>query len=184
MDKIKETINMIHEFITAVKTRGLARTNRYRAHIIFPFKVSDTERLVSLFCDQIFLPGVNIETTPQRIYGESREMPYNRIFEPVRLSFYVDNDFIIKDAFDRWLGLVINPKTRELQYYKDYTRDLIIDVFNIEDNLQYSIKLYEVYPKTVDPITLDYASKDIMKLNVTLQYKWWEINTMDNIEYQ
>ena len=48
---------------------------------------------------------------------------------------------------------------------------------HVEDTLdqkQYTVQLFEVYPKAVGAIELDYASKDIMKINVTLMFKYWE----------
>ena len=69
-------------------------------------------------------------------------------------------------------------------YYRDYARQLMINVEKItpsgemstnpdEGKKVYSIKLMECYPKTIGAIQLDYANKDVMKLNVTLTYRYW-----------
>ena len=37
--------------------------------------------------------------------------------------------------------------------------------------------LYECYPKSINSIQLDYSAKDVMKINVTMQYKYWLSST-------
>lgn len=164
---------MISDFITQVKTRGIARTNHYEVVIPFPSQNSTAQRLANLFCDTVTLPGLNIATTPSNIYGESREMPYNRNFEPVQMSFYVDSGLELKTQFDSWMENIVNPNTRAIGYYKDYIAPVHIYVKTIDGQAPYMITLHEAYPKTVNSITLDTASRDIMKMSITLQYKFW-----------
>lgn len=163
---------MIAEFITAVKTRGLARTNRYE--VIIPFGTDQKViSLTSIFCDQLVLPGVSLETTAHRVFGETREMPYERIFNPVQFSFYNDSDFLIKAQFDNWMNSVMDPTTRVMRYYADYTKDITIKILNIDESNPYTIKLHEAYPKTIQDIQMDASSKEVMKVSVTLLYRYW-----------
>lgn len=168
---------MITQFISQVKTRGLARTNRY--DVVIPFPVSTTTsfrgaaEVATLFCDQATLPGINISTTPHRIFGEVREMPYEKIYDPVTFSFYVDAELKIRTAFDKWMALIVDPFTRTLGYYNEYVRDIDIYVRNVDDSVPYKITLFEAYPKTVNSITLDAGGKEVMKMTVTMQYKYW-----------
>lgn len=169
---------MINKFIAEVRNRGLARTNRYEVVIPFPNSDNDTSRLTSLFCETASLPGYNIATTPARVYGESREMPYERAFEPITLSFYVDSGMLIKDAFERWMSLVINPDSRTIQYYDSYVKPITIYVDNVDDTSPYVLTLHECYPKTMQAVQLQADGKDIMKLSVTIQYHYWTSETM------
>jgi hypothetical protein len=169
---------MISNFITEVKRRGLARTNRYTVHIPFPISGQwavgrDTAEITNLLCDSVSLPGINIATTPQRFYGEIRELPYEKAFDPVTMTFYVDSQMDVKTAFDKWMALIIDPFNRTIGYYEDYVRDIEIRVENIDGSQPIMIKLFEAYPKTVGSIQLDSGNKDVMKLSVTWQYKYW-----------
>lgn len=164
----------LSNFISEVKTRGLARTNRYTVQILDPAD-PDSAKLAQLFCESASLPSINMNTTPYRIYGESREMPYERGFDPVTLTFYVDAEMKIKKMFDSWINSVMNPVTRQMGYYKMYTRDIKIEVFDVSETLApYSITLCEAYPKNIGTVQLDYNSKDVMKLPVTITYKYWK----------
>jgi hypothetical protein len=162
------------EFKSQVKSKGLARSNRYEVIIPrFPASSANGERLLTLFCDATNLPGMNILTQPQRFYGEAWELPYERSFDPVTLSFYMDSNFEIKEGFDRWQSRIINPTSRSINYYNDYVQDIEIRVLNVDDRIPYSLTLYEAYPKTINSIQLDAAARDVMKLQVVMQYRYW-----------
>ena len=168
---------MIDKFIAEVRTRGLARTNRYEVQIPFPGGAWGTDievgQLTSLLCESVSIPGLNIATQPHLTYGESREMPYNRNFEPVQMTFYVDAGMQVKTAFDRWLATIIHPQTRTVNYYENYAKDILIHVITVDEQRAMSIKLFEAYPKTISAIQMSQESKDIMKLQVTFQFKNW-----------
>lgn len=173
-------------FKSQIKTKGLARLNRYE--VILPPTLtssSDDMQMASVFCDAVQLPGLNIATTQQRIYGEQRELPYERMVDPLNLSFYVDTDMRVKMMFDSWINKVINPNSKVTSYYNDYVQDITIKVVSVDDLTKpYSVTLREAYPKSVSPIQMDATSRDVMKLNVTLMYKYFIINELNGAEGQ
>jgi hypothetical protein len=173
---------MIDKFISQIKTRGLARTNRYRVDIPFPMGGMwgvdrDSAEVTTLLCDSVQIPGVNIATIPSRFYGEVREMPYEKAFDAVTMTFFVDSNMQVKTAFDRWMASIVDPLNRTIGYYSDYTRDLEVHVENVDGSTPMTIKLFEAYPKTVGSVQLDSASRDVMKLSVTWQYRYWLSNS-------
>ena len=172
----------IATFISEVRTRGLARTNRYQLEIPFPSNTVDRDSsyITNLLCESVQIPGLNIATTPVRVFGEAREMPYEKTYEPITTTFYVDSTMKVKTAFDNWTSLIINPQTRTLGYYKDYIRDITIHVNTVDDMKAMTIVVSEAYPKTVSAIQLDSNAKEIMKLSVTWQYKYWT-STNNNV---
>jgi hypothetical protein len=130
-------------------------------------------RKVLLFCDQIQLPGVNYSTTQIRTFGEFRETPYEKLYDNLTMSFYVDNDMKIKGLFDEWIGSIQDPITRTFSYYDQYISEMKIEVQDLQNKTRYEMTLYECYPKNIGSIQLDYANKDYMKMQVTMQYKYW-----------
>lgn len=169
---------MIEEFIAQVKQEGIARTNRYKISFGIPESVStdwiQDVRTATLFCDQVQLPGLNYSTVQNRIFGEFRETPYEKLYDAVNLSFYVDTGMRVKWLFDKWINSIQDVNTRTFRYYKEYTTDMVIWVEDLNENIRYEITLYECYPKNIGSIQLDNSSKDIMKLQVTMQYKYWK----------
>lgn len=166
---------MLEEFIANIKSGGLARNNRYTVSMTPPTLTEPNNlRKILLFCDQAQLPGVNYATVQNRSYGEFRETPYERLYDTANLSFLVDTDMHVKFLFDTWMYSIQDFKTKQFNFYNSYVTDLTITVEDVENNAKYQVVLYEAYPKAIGTVQLDYASKDVMKLNVTMQYRNWE----------
>jgi len=165
---------MLKDFISEIKRGSLARSNRYAVIFTPPSRVNlGSLRKVLLFCDQIQLPGVNYSTTQIRTFGEFRETPYEKLYDNLTMSFYVDNDMKIKGLFDEWIGSIQDPITRTFSYYDQYISEMKIEVQDLQNKTRYEMTLYECYPKNIGSIQLDYANKDYMKMQVTMQYKYW-----------
>ena len=163
----------LNDFISVVKQGGLARTNRYT--VLFTGFTTQRSRDVMLLCDQVQLPGTNFNTSDMRTFGETRKAPYERLYEDINMSFYIDTDMQVKSFFDDWMTWIQDPMTRNFNYYEDYTCDIIIEVQDLKNNSRYGIKLFEAYPKSIGAIQLDYAAKDIMKMSVNFAYKYYLI---------
>lgn len=176
----------LKDFIGEIKTGGLARTSRFSVDFSLPSSVQRRStyglnlRKILLFCDTAQLPGVSLSTTQSRTFGEFRELPYEKLFDNVSLTFYVDTDMSVKSLFDDWIASIQDPETKTFSYYKDYTTDFFIDVYDIKENRRYGITLFEAYPKSIGSVTLDYASKEVMKLQVNMIYRNW---TSDQYAY-
>lgn len=174
-------MSKLNEFISGVKS-GMAKTSFFTVQLTVPQLLNNMEPAKSnmnkiiLFCDQAQIPGVSFSTNQVRSYGEFKEVPYEKLYEPVQLSFYVDSDMNVKKLFDSWIALIQNTTTRDFRYPKHYLTDKIdIIVQDSMDSAKYRVCLNKAYPKTVSPIQLDYASKDVMKLQVTMVYQYAEI---------
>lgn len=172
----------LSNFVASVKTKGLMQSNRFKVEFSLPPALVNAKntynyigdlRTVLMFCDSVQLPGMSISTQQARIYGEFREMPYERLFENINLSFYVDNSLDSKALFDSWINSIQDPVTRQFNYYNEYITDITIYVLDKQDKERYKVKLYECYPKSVSSIQMDHSSKDVMKVQVSLNYKYW-----------
>lgn len=180
---------MLNEFISKVKSTGLAKTNRYRVTIATPAlmtKFMNSGRLITLFCESTSLPGQVVATTEQRIMGETREFPYIKQYDNITLSFYIDNNFEVKGFFDNWLNSISNTQNKITSYYKDYIAPtVLIEVLPMDSEVStYSITLHEAYPKGISPIQLSADSRDIAKIGVSLNYKYYTTSHVASTKYQ
>ncbi len=170
-------MSKLNEFIGNVKL-GLAKTTHFEVVIARPpallgEPINSNIRKIFMFCDQAQLPGVSYSTNQVRSYGEFKEVPYEKLYEQINLNFYVDSDFMVKDFFDSWMNAIQNPTTRDFNYATTYmspTIDIIVQ--DAQDIARYSCTLYNAYPKAISAVQLDYASKDVMKLQVTIAYQY------------
>lgn len=171
----------LQSFISEVRTRGISRTNRYEVIIPFPNTDNAGSNLVTMFCEATNLPGMNVATTPARTFGEIRQMPYERLFDPVNLSFYVDGNMETRAAFERWIHLVFNQTSRTIGYYSDYIRDVVIHVKDLEDKTTYTVTLYEAFPKSISTVQMSSESREVMKVQVQMEYKYWKSSLSSSI---
>ena len=175
----------LNEFISTVAGEGLMRTSRFAVMFTIPTAViegnySADMRKVLLYCDNINLPGITLETTPAKTFGEHREMPHNKLFDTINMGFYVDNSMSVKLLFDNWMGAIQDPVTRNFNYYREYTTDIVVDVFDVADQSRYQVTLFQCYPRSINPITMDYGNKEVMKMTVAMQYKYWRSTASTN----
>lgn len=174
---------MINDFISKVKSTGLAKTNRYRVTIAIPNSMSsqmNTGRLITLFCESTSLPGLVVATTENRIMGETREFPYAKYYDNVTMSFYVDNNFEVKGFFDNWMNKIASTENKVVNYYRDYIAPtILIEVLPMNSEVAtYSMTLHEAYPKAVSAIQLAADSRDIAKIGVNINYKYYTTSTV------
>lgn len=170
----------LNDFVSKLKTNGMARSNRFGVLIGVPQLLTrqsvDPSAIVPelfMFCESAQLPGMNISTTQARTFGEYREMPYERLYDAVNLSFYNDAGLNIKSFWEQWTNSIQNPYTRNMEYYNDYTGQVDIFVYDTINAARYVVTLYEAYPKTLASVELNQAGRDILKTTVTLQYRYW-----------
>lgn len=177
----------LNTFISKVKTGGLSRTNRYIVGIFH----KDTSKLNNfnntllsdalLLCDQVQLPGTNFNTNEVHTYGEVTKAPYERLYEDINMSFYVDTSMNVKLLFDNWMTYIQNPGTRNFNYYDSYTADIVIEVQDINNKSRYGIKLFEAYPKSIGAIQMDYSGKDFMKISINFAYKYYRVGALETV---
>ena len=181
-------MSTLNDFIGSVASEGLMGSSKFEVMIGIPniitsknLYVGDLKK-IQLYCDSITLPGMSLSTTQARTFGEIREMPYERLFDNVTMNFYVDNGMHTKLFFDTWINSIQDPYTRKFNYYKGptgYISDISLKVFDINSQQRYQVDLFECYPKSISAITMDYSSKDVMRLQVSMNYKYWLSNTTD-----
>jgi len=161
----KATLN---DFISKVKSEGLLTGTHY--YVIFGDELGKD---VSLLCDSVNLPGLTNSTTDIRIFGENREVPYMPLYPNMELSFISDRDMKVKQYFEQWSNTVVNRMTRNVGYYSDYAKQLDIIITDKENKAVYCARVFEAYPKSIQDITFGFENKDIVRVHVTLAFKYW-----------
>ena len=137
---------------------------------------SNTAREVSLKCDQISMPGRNIDTAPDNnIYGPVREIAQGWSFADITAQFQLSSDLKERRFFETWQRLSFNPDTWNMGYYDDYTGTIQIFQLDEQDNRRYGVELIECFPKTVGELTYDYSAVNTQqKVQITFSYRYWK----------
>ena len=176
---------------------GYARQNRYEVVIGLPTGVTgssqddagqsalsgsvlgqlhgEAARRISFRCDSISMPGRALRTQVNaNIYGPQHEMTQGVVFSPVQASFYCGSDMAERYFFEEWQKISYNPRTYNINYYKEYTGRVEIYHLNEQDERQYGIVLTEVFPKTISEQQYSHGTTNtIQKVTVEFAYRYW-----------
>ena len=169
---------------------GIAKPSRYEVIFLPPvgndtnvfstvinaMRGDGTAREVSLKCEQISMPGRNIDTAPDNnIYGPVREIAQGWSFADITAQFQLSSDLKERRFFETWQRLSFNPDTWNMGYYDDYTGTIQIFQLDEQDNRRYGVELIECFPKTVGELTYDYSAVNTQqKVQITFSYRYWK----------
>lgn len=170
----------ISDFATRIKTDSIARPSRYFVEIPPPpimidrVRSSDVE-LVGLYCEHTQFPEFALATQTNGSTGNLIEMPYEKMYGPVTMSFICDRDMIVKNFFDKWAMSVVNAVGGVFNYYSDYVSpEIVIHQYDENSDTTYSVSLYNAYPKIVNDVPLgNNMVNDYSHCMVQFAYEEW-----------
>lgn len=167
-------------FLSSIAKYGTSRVNRFEVEIFSPNNKTEEDRLVSLRCETVDIPGRTIDTkSNDNAYGPSFELGTGIVLTgTVGMTFLMDKTYTVKKYFDNWHKKIYNTATYDFYYYDNYTAQIAISQLNQQDEVIYKCGLSEAYPKTIELITLDNNSRnELVKLNVTMAFRdWFELS--------
>lgn len=183
----------MQKFISEMSSgTGLARPNRYGVRIntikllanpttAFQFGILRAARLRSdrhldIYCEEAELPGRSFATSEVRHYGPHFTIPYQPVYNSITLSFYVNDDMLERRFFDAWQNSVMNPFTKDMNFFDDYTTDIFVYQLSKTGELTpYVVVLRDAWPVNVNQMRLSYdETNTVHKLPVTFNYTKWE----------
>ena len=145
-------------------------------------------------CDAAELPGRGFDVTEVRYYGPSQAFPNNTQYNTANFSFICRQKSKERYFFDQWMD-VINPVSSfNFEYANNYFSEIKIYQFaeysskdqqqnpnkgplpqnNSAPDIVYGWTLRKAYPILVQPQQVTWADQDILRLQVTFTYKYWD----------
>ena len=167
------------EFMNKVEEMGgLSRRNRYTMQITPPTTFSVPTGKIDFLAISCLLPSKQFATTENRIYGFSKNIPYDVTYEPILVTFLNPNDWSTRKFWDEWLDYIQNPSSFNMQYYSRCTGTVEISVYDEEDTTlsdtpRYTVVLQEAWPERMSAYALGYENSDLGNFEVSLRYKQW-----------
>jgi hypothetical protein len=164
----------LEQFIGKVRSEGLLTASHFYVVITPPFAWETQVSDIMMLCDSINLPSQTSASTDVRIFGENREHVYMPLYGQLFASFIVDRNMKVRRFFETWMDQVINRTTRTVGYYNNFVSNVDIFVTDKNAKVVYAIRCFEVFPKVLGDVRLDYASREILKISVDFSIKYWE----------
>lgn len=146
-------------------------------------------------CEQAVLPGYQINTVEQKIYGAPFQVAATPVYEPLQLTFICAGDLWERKFFEDWQEFILPKGSRKVsadtiveqlvnvggqaraggtaKYRTDYVGT--IQVMQLHDtgvpSARYTFE--ECFPVQVASQPLNWGDDSIHRLNVTFSYRTW-----------
>jgi hypothetical protein len=169
----------LENFITSVKSGGLAKPNRFKIRIQPPRLLNyalNTARLASMYCEVTNFPFLNLNVKQQVVYGPAYQRPVGMEFggEGITVTFLLDKDMTIKSFFEEWMFIVVNPTSFNVAYQSDYISEMVISQLDENENEKYRVSFVDVFPRSMNIVELNStAQNQFHRLSVTFAYRKW-----------
>ena len=158
-----------------------ARPNLFEVSMPFPgfSNPGDAQQKLTFMCKTAQLPGTTVGVVPVQYFGRELKFAGNRTFQDWTITVINDEDFVVRNAFERWLN-GINSHAANLQSAPaalglGYKRDARVTQFAKNGRALKSYNFIGVFPTELSDIALDWGSNDaIEEYTVNLSYQWWE----------
>jgi hypothetical protein len=152
-------------------------------------------RNLSFQCDSAELPGRTLATFDARTYGPAKKYPYQTTYNDLNLTFIcmgnrVPTDStnsgaanrLLKDTglwekrfFDDWMNLINPIDTYNFKYKDQYSTKIRVSQYDVvATNINYEVDFLEVFPVSINQLSLNWAEDSVLRLNVTFAYSRWE----------
>ena len=176
----------VNEFRSQMTGDG-ARPNLFEISMPFPgFSApGNAQQKLTFMCKTAQLPGATLGVVPVQYFGRELKFAGNRTFADWSITVINDEDFAIRNAFERWMnGLnthTTNVRNPAASTPLGYTTDGEVLQYGKNGDTIKKYKFVGVFPTDLTPIDLDWGSNDtIEEFSVTLSYQWWEA-VRDNV---
>jgi hypothetical protein len=170
----------VNEFRSQMTGDG-ARPNLFEVSMPFPSFASpaNAQTKLTFMCKTAQLPGSTVGVAPVNYFGRELKFVGNRTFADWTISVINDEDFIVRNAFERWMNGInshnFNVRNPLALAPLGYSVDAEVTQFGKQGNTLKKYRFIGVFPTDITPIDVDWGSNDtIEEFSVTLTYQWWD----------
>jgi len=174
----------VQEFRSQMVYDG-ARPNLFNIEMTFPAiaNVSGAQQKLTFMARAAQLPGSTVDQIQQFYFGRQVRFSGNRTFPEWTITIINDEDFVVRDAFEKWMsGLnshVGNLRDPSMLSGDDgYQQDGYVTQFGKTGDAIKAYKFIGMFPIDLSAIDVDWSTNNtIEEFAVTLAYQWWEFDT-------
>lgn len=176
----------VYEFRSQMQGDG-ARPNLFEVQLTFPTFINpgNANRKLTFMCKTASLPGSTIGHVPVFYFGRETKLAGNRTFPEWTLSILNDEDFSVRNAFEKWM----NGMNRHVSNVRDlwagnslgYSTQALVKQYAKTGGVLKTYVFEGCFPIDISQIDLDWGSNDaIEEYSVTLAYQYFTSTAKDN----
>ena len=149
-------------------------------------------RELNILCSNVTMPAKQILTNERRIGMELQKVAYGYAVDDISMTFFLMNDYGVKDYFDSWRSTILDEEGQASNYKNEYAKTISIHQlrqplkgfsrqvgpirFNagLGGGSVYSVNLIEAFPVASSAIELNNDLDGLVQLNVTFAFTNWK----------
>jgi len=170
----------VNEFRSQMTGDG-ARPNLFEVSMPFPgfSSPANAQTKLTFMCKSAQLPGSTLGVVPVQYFGRELKFVGNRTFADWTITIINDEDFIVRNAFERWMNGInshnLNIRNPLASAPLSYSVDGDVTQFGKKGDTLKRCKFIGLFPTDISAIDVDWGSNDtIEEFTVSLAYQWWE----------
>lgn len=152
--------------------QGGAKSYLFYIKPTIPATSINTERSTYLVMSGT-LPGRSFEESVASWQGMDFKSAGKSMWDNWDITFRVDRNADIRDAFEEWTLRIHNPETNIRALPNEYMEDQIVQLLNENGSPITTYKLHDAWPQVVSAIDLDYAGTEVATFTVTFTYQYY-----------
>lgn len=179
----------IQTFLSEVQKRNIARTEKYQVNIFGPGVNPSVEPDLTLFCEEVSIPGLNIGTRTVRLHNLNVQRPstIDYMGESASFTFLMPGDWTIRKYFDAWMNKIVN-RNREVNDYLNIIGRIEVNAIHegtlgtsvpvqqeFEQHIRYGVVIEEAFPKGMNVIPMSYSNPGFVRLQMNFAFKYWTV---------
>ncbi len=171
----------LNDFLSNVRRKDLARASRFEI-VMSSASNRGSNRDISLLCEEAAIPGLISTFAPTKIgnWTEYRAQGVEFFGDNATLTFYCNTDWNVREYFEAWMGTTADIESKEVGFYDDYVGEIDIYTLDRDDNRTGKWQLKEAWPRLLNLTPVSQASDAPVRVTVTLTYRYWTSDTLDN----
>lgn len=162
----------------AMLSGGGARPSQFKVMLAFPAWVGGgtAARAGEFLVNATALPASVITPIEVPFRGRIAKIAGERQFANWNVTVLNDNDFLIKNALERWSkGILEHSSTNGRLAPTSYTTDMVVQQLDRNDVMIKEYKFFNCFPQNIQEIQLDFAATtQIEQFQVEFSVDYWE----------
>ena len=174
--KKKKPVFSLNNMVSHVRRNDLTRVNRFACYINGPLGIDADEREMSMMVEEVSVPGLNLTYTPVKIgpWTENRVSNMEFYGDTAAITFFTDTEWNARQYFESWMNEIVDPVTKEVKFYEEYTGEITIYSLNRQDEIIGEWTLKEAFPRVLSLTPLGHAAGEgVARMTVTFSFLKW-----------
>jgi len=178
----------VQNLTSSLEKSGVAKASHFEVQCTGPSALPGMERDIMYRAESAEIPGRSLSTFEHKFgnMGPVTKIPYGQVFTDMTVTFILSEDLREKQYFEIWQELMYNTGAFETgsqtgmskfkpKYFDDYAGNVVIRQYGQQGELRTIVTLVDAYPIIISPISTNWGSEELMKINVTFAYRYYRL---------